>query len=65
MTAFDLSRPAAARPAGTIFSDLLGRVVAWRERRATLDMLSALTDRELDDIGLNRVDLNAGRIRRR
>lgn len=32
--------------------------IAWRERRATLLELSRLSDATLDDVGLNRGDIN-------
>src|SRR3954447_22515593 len=42
-------------------SSLFGRIVHWfteqRRYHRTLNELSALTDRELDDIGLNRGDI--------
>jgi uncharacterized protein YjiS (DUF1127 family) len=31
--------------------------IAWKDARATRKALSALTDRELEDIGLNRADI--------
>jgi len=34
-------------------------VVAWSDARETRRVLSKLTDRELDDIGLNRADIDA------
>lgn len=40
------------------FSALVARVVDWNEARLTRDALSALTDRELDDIGLSRGDID-------
>jgi uncharacterized protein YjiS (DUF1127 family) len=33
-------------------------LVAWNERRATRNALSQLSDRELDDIGLTRGDID-------
>jgi uncharacterized protein YjiS (DUF1127 family) len=33
------------------------RLAAWAERRRTMDELSALTDRDLADIGLTRGDI--------
>jgi uncharacterized protein YjiS (DUF1127 family) len=32
--------------------------IAWKDARATRKALSALTDRELEDIGLNRAEIN-------
>jgi uncharacterized protein YjiS (DUF1127 family) len=39
------------------FAPLIGAVVAWNDRRATRNALSALTARELEDIGLSRGDI--------
>ncbi|MEM7644103.1 MAG: DUF1127 domain-containing protein [Pseudomonadota bacterium] len=63
MATFDSFRPAAATPG--LFATILGQIVAWNDRRVTHRMLSSLTDRELDDIGLTRKDLDAGLLRRR
>lgn len=35
------------------------KLVAYREYRRTYDVLSAMTDRELDDIGIHRSDIPA------
>ncbi|SLN58099.1 hypothetical protein ROG8370_02651 [Roseovarius gaetbuli] len=43
---------------GGFFARVLGVVSAWNERRATRNALSQLSDRELDDIGLARGDIN-------
>jgi len=40
-----------------IFASLITTVVTWNDRRATRNALSALTARELEDIGLNRGDI--------
>ena len=61
MAAFDTTRPAygAAPVAGQFngfFSKLVAQVVAWNDARVTRNALNALTDRELDDIGLVRGD---------
>lgn len=63
MAAFDTTRPAygAAPVAGHffgVFSKLVAQVVAWNDARVTRNALSALTDRELDDIGLVRGDID-------
>lgn len=57
MATFDAFRPALPAAHGTVFSNLLGRIIAWNERRVTIDALDRLTDRELDDIGLDRSDI--------
>lgn len=41
-------------------SALLAAFAAWREKRATVRELEAMSDRDLADIGLNRADI--GRI---
>ena len=68
MAAFDTTRPhyGAASVAGalkTLIVSTIGQVTAWNDARVTRKALSALSDRELDDIGLSRgdIDLVAGR----
>ena len=64
MTAFDTASAGAVRVS---FADRVGHTVAtlaaaysdWKDKRATRAALSALSDRELDDIGLSRADLDA------
>lgn len=63
MAAFDTTRPQydAAPVAGHIksfFSGLVANVVAWNDARVTRNALNALTDRELEDIGLSRGDID-------
>ena len=41
-----------------IFAALVGRIAAWNDARVTRKALSALTDRELDDLGLHRGDID-------
>mgnify|MGYP001553760067 CR=1 FL=1 len=33
-------------------------VLKWREHRSIIKQLNQLTDRELDDMGINRVDID-------
>lgn len=49
-----------ARPhiAPTGLSAIFAAFLAWKDTRATRKALSALTDRELEDIGLNRADID-------
>lgn len=62
MAAYETSRPA---PFGAIsifravqgLGTLVDRVVGWNDARVTRKALSKLTDRELDDIGLCRGDI--------
>ena len=63
MAAFDTTRPAygAAPVAGQFkgfFSNMIAQVVAWNDARVTRNALNALTDRELEDIGLVRGDID-------
>lgn len=54
---------AASLNLGGLFHSLVSAFVAWNDARATRRALSKLSDRELDDIGLCRgdIDLIAGR----
>lgn len=57
MSTLDAFAPARPTPAANVFSVALGQFTAWNDRRMTVKMLSRLTDRELDDIGLLRADI--------
>lgn len=61
MAALDFSRTApTANPfarVGAFVSATYGALIHWNEARQTRNALSALTDRELDDIGLVRGDI--------
>lgn len=61
MAFFAHSRPVAdgvfGRSFGFSFADLFARLIAWNDKRATRNELSRLSDRELDDIGLCRGDI--------
>ena len=62
MAAIDFSRAAngsatVANRFGTFISTFIGAVVAWNDARVTRKTLSALSDRELEDIGLSRGDI--------
>jgi uncharacterized protein YjiS (DUF1127 family) len=39
-------------------SNLVSAVMNWNTNRVTRDALYSLTERELDDIGLNRADID-------
>ncbi|WP_300032023.1 DUF1127 domain-containing protein [uncultured Roseobacter sp.] len=64
MAAFDTTRThygstaLASRILNTL-SGAVASVVAWNDARVTRNALSGLTDRELDDIGLSRSDIDA------
>ena len=62
MAAFDTTHSAygAAPVAGPIsgfFTTLIASMVTWNDARVTRNTLSGLTDRELNDIGLVRGDI--------
>lgn len=42
-----------------LFGALVSSVVAWNDARVTRSALSRLSDRELDDIGLSRGDIDS------
>lgn len=64
MAAYETSRPA---PFGAIsifravqgITSIIGMIADWNDARVTRKALSKLTDRELDDIGLCRGDIEA------
>ena len=61
MAVFDAHRPAAfgtAPRAGNVFSRLVAAVAEWNDARVTRNALNKLSDRELDDIGLCRGDID-------
>ena len=43
---------------GTVLANVYTSVVDWNDARVTRNALSALTDRELEDIGLVRGDID-------
>ena len=62
MAAFDTTRPLAVGPTfgGRALNTVLrafSTLVAWNDARETRDALQGLTDRELEDIGLVRGDI--------
>ncbi|ASM73009.1 MULTISPECIES: DUF1127 domain-containing protein [Roseobacteraceae] len=69
MSAFDTTRTTygsaivAGRITRTIFN-VIASVMAWNDARVTRKALSALSDRELQDIGLSRGDIDAASFRR-
>ena len=63
MAAFDYTRAPAASHGlfariGAFVSDAFGIVAAWRDAEATRRSLHGLSDRELEDIGLVRGDID-------
>ena len=64
MTTFDTTRTSYGSASATgrffgLFTAAAAAVVAWNDARVTRNALSKLTDRELEDIGLNRGDIDA------
>lgn len=59
MASFDTTRPSASFAGGldNIFGNLLAAFVDWNTNRSVRRELLNMTDRELDDIGLNRADI--------
>lgn len=61
MAAFETMTPATGGVFGGRLSDamrgIVAAVVAWNDARETHKALSKLTDRELEDIGLCRADI--------
>lgn len=62
MAAFETNRPVAGGAlfsgrVSTVFSDTVAAVAAWNDARVTRNALGKLSDRELDDIGLCRGDI--------
>ncbi|MGA9254111.1 MAG: DUF1127 domain-containing protein [Roseobacter sp.] len=64
MAIFDTTRTTygsanAASRFYTVFSSAVAAIVAWNDARVTRNSLSNLTDRELEDIGLSRADIDS------
>lgn len=59
MTTLATNRSTVASGVGTtsFFARFVSSVIAWNDQRVTRKSLSRLTDRELDDIGLVRGDI--------
>lgn len=57
MSAIDTNRVHAGTRSFGFGSKLLATIAAWNDARVTRNELSRLTDRELDDIGLTRGDI--------
>ncbi|MDZ7708751.1 MAG: DUF1127 domain-containing protein [Roseovarius sp.] len=49
---------ADARRTPGLFSRITEMLISWNDRRATRNALARLSDRELDDIGLSRGDID-------
>lgn len=57
MSVYATNRTANVRFGG-FFGTLVSAFGAWNDARVTRNALSRLTDRELDDIGLTRADID-------
>lgn len=57
MSVYETHRHASHVPG--LFGSLVATVAAWNDARVTRNALSRLTDRELDDIGLSRGDIDS------
>jgi uncharacterized protein YjiS (DUF1127 family) len=57
MSVYSTNRTVSHRTSG-VFGSLFSAVAAWNDARVTRNALSRLTDRELDDIGLTRADID-------
>lgn len=53
------SNPRSEIVADGFFDILVARFIAWRSYRNTYKALSRLSDAELDDIGINRGDIES------
>lgn len=58
MTTIDTTRPMTTSRIGGIFASTINAFVDWNDARVTRKALDKLTDRELDDIGLCRGDID-------
>lgn len=59
MSAYATNRAIATGTASGIVSSIVAVVAAWNDARITRKALSKLSDRELDDIGLSRSDIDS------
>ncbi|MEJ6403724.1 DUF1127 domain-containing protein [Yoonia sp. 2307UL14-13] len=61
MANIDTTRPAAGLSASAFFNiatPVFGAIIDWNNQRVTRNALSKLSDRELEDIGLARGDID-------
>jgi uncharacterized protein YjiS (DUF1127 family) len=57
MTAYSTNRAAASVGVVSVLTNMITAVSDWNDARVTRKALGKLTDRELDDIGLCRGDI--------
>lgn len=58
MSAYDTSRVLVRNGSAGFVTRFLAAIAAWNDARVTRNELSQLSDRELDDIGLTRADID-------
>ncbi|MDP2739318.1 MAG: DUF1127 domain-containing protein [Pseudorhodobacter sp.] len=58
MSAYDTNRVLHHRGFSGVVARLFGAIAVWNDARQTRNELAKLTDRELDDIGLSRGDID-------
>ncbi|WP_226779470.1 DUF1127 domain-containing protein [Oceaniglobus trochenteri] len=59
MTTLDTTRTAGSGRTWKFLSALVSSLITWNDQRVTRKALSRLTNRELDDIGLVRGDIDS------
>ncbi|TBN51595.1 DUF1127 domain-containing protein [Paracoccus sediminis] len=59
MSTIEMNRGLAVGGIGNVVANLISMLSAWNDARVTRRELSRLSDRELDDIGLCRGDIQA------
>ena len=69
MAAIDTTRPTYAAPSFTAslaarVAAIFGALIEWNDARVTRNALNELTDRELNDIGMGRGDIDEVVIRK-
>ena len=57
MSAFETTRANSGFSVLNLVSNLVASIASWNDARVTRNALSKLSDRELDDIGLCRGDI--------
>ena len=58
MSAYDTNRVLVRNGRAGIVAKVIETLLAWNDARVTRNALSRLTDRELNDIGLTRFDID-------
>jgi uncharacterized protein YjiS (DUF1127 family) len=57
MSTMEINRSVAAGGVGNVVANLFSMLSAWNDARVTRRELNSLSDRELDDIGVFRGDI--------